>query len=82
MPARKRDADTDARNRGLAEEAERGREPTGTPPRRAADRPSPAIPDPADEETPAAPEHLENPPQVDGPRERVNRSGQERASNS
>ena len=76
MPARKRDDDTDARNRGLEEEADKLRDPAGTPPRRAADRPSPAVPDPADEATPAAPEHLENPPQVDGARERVNRRGQ------
>jgi hypothetical protein len=73
MAERKRDVDTDARNRGLEEESEKMREPAGTPPRRAADRPSPAVPDPADEETPAAAEHLENPPQVDGARERANR---------
>jgi hypothetical protein len=82
MPERKRDVDTEARNRGLAKEEKEPREAGGAPPRRAAGRPSPAVPDPADEETPAAPEHLENPPQVDGPRERVNRNDQGRASSS
>jgi hypothetical protein len=76
MAGRKRDVDTAARNRGLEEEGEKLRNPAGSPPRRAADRPSPAVPDAADEETPAATEHLENPPQVDGARERVNRRGQ------
>jgi hypothetical protein len=81
MPARKRDVDTEARNRGLAEEETKPPEHQG-PRRRTAGRPSPAVPDPADEETPAAPEHLENPPQVDGARERVNRNVQGRGSSS
>jgi hypothetical protein len=74
MPSTQRDADADARNRGLENEAEKMREPAGTPPRRAVDRPSPAVPE--GEKPPAAPEHLENPPQTEGTRERLNRKGE------
>ena len=75
MVERKRDEGADARNRGVEKQADELREPGRSPPRKGVERASPAIPAVADEDTPAAPEHLENPPQVEGPRERVNESG-------
>jgi hypothetical protein len=71
MAKKQAQSDTDARNRGVQKEADEQREPAGHPPRERV-RGKGAAEDNAAAEDPAAIEHLENPPQVEGPRERLN----------
>ena len=71
MAKKQAGSDTDARNRGVQKEAEEQREPTGHPPRERV-RGKGSAGDNSAAEDPAAIEHLENPPQVEGPRERLN----------
>ena len=72
MTPRKKERDTDARNRGVEERAEDLREPAGHPPREGVHGEGGPEKASGAEREPAAPEQLENPPQVRGPRERLN----------
>lgn len=71
MAKREKGADERNQNRGLEEQADELRDPARRPPHHEQTTPSPrrghAQEPPAD-----APEHLENPPQTEGPRERAN----------
>jgi hypothetical protein len=71
---RSTDAGTSARNRGLAEEEKRLRDPEQRPPRRAVeqDAPEPERATTPQEDEEQAIAQLENPPQAEGPRERNN----------
>lgn len=71
MPKKQDDGATDARNRGVRKEADEQHEPAGHPPRERV-RGKGAAEDNSAAQDPAATEHLENPPQVEGPRERLN----------
>ena len=71
MPRRKQDTDADARNRGVEKRVDELSEPAEHPPRERVRGKGSKENDSA-ETDPAATEHLENPPQVKGPRERLN----------
>lgn len=68
------DAGASARNRGLEEEDKRLRDPEQRTPRRSVEQkaPEPERPTTPQEDQAGAIEHLENPPQAEGPRERSN----------
>lgn len=72
MPRKTTEEQTDARNRGVEKRAEELREPNEHPPREGVERGGSRDEAPATEQDPAATENLENPPQVKGPRERLN----------
>ena len=71
MSTKQRDDDANARNRGVEERVKDLTEPAGHPPREGVDGKGSAEDNSAAED-PSALEHLENPPQVEGPRERLN----------
>lgn len=71
MSTKKQKGEEDARNRGVQERAKDLREPAEHPPRERVRGKGSADSSRAEKE-PAATEHLENPPQVEGPRERLN----------
>jgi hypothetical protein len=63
--------DAETRNRGVRERVDDLSEPAGHPPRERV-RGKGSQEDNSAAQDPSAPEHLENPPQVEGPRERLN----------
>lgn len=71
MATKKEKDGADARNRGVEERVDDLSEPTGHPPRERV-RGKGSAEDNSAADDPAATEHLENPPQVEGPRERLN----------
>jgi hypothetical protein len=68
------EAERETRNRGLQEEDKRQHDPASRTPHRAVeqDAPEPVRPPTPDEERNEDIAQLENPPQVEGPRERSN----------
>jgi hypothetical protein len=74
MMEQNRDAESEARNRGLQEEEKRLRDPEQRPPHGAleTDASEPERPETPQEVNEQDIAHLENPPQAEGPRERSN----------
>ena len=77
MAERKREKEKGARNAGLEEQAEKLRQPTERPPREGWKEGAGRTGGSRTPAPPAATEHLENPPQIEGPRERLNESAGE-----